>query len=161
MRYWAFGARMVGEVARTIHGMIDAKEKPLLIYDGLPNTPLGLLLKRWVKAGWCAKIVEPAEYARSRSAERSLIVVGPFSERHADAIYKFRGRAVFINTFDLARPGQIRDGFFPDAVFADPRFIMPLIHTALEEWVDGTVTSVPKFISQLAGYGGIAAQVVR
>src|ERR1051325_2264150 len=161
MRYCAFGARMVGEVARTIHGMIDAKEKPLLIYDGLPNTPLGLLLKRWVKAGWCAKIVEPAEYARSRSAERSLIVVGPFSERHADAIYKAPGRAVFINTSDLARPGQIRDGFFPDAVFADPRFIMPLLHRAIEEWLEGTRTPIAGFITELASFGGIAAQVAR
>ncbi|HSK31561.1 MAG TPA: hypothetical protein VLA17_16490, partial [Candidatus Limnocylindria bacterium] len=35
MRYCAFGARMLGEVARTMYEMAAAKNKPLLIYDGL------------------------------------------------------------------------------------------------------------------------------
>ena len=161
MRYCAFGARMVGEVARTIFEMVQAKEKPILVYDGLPRSPLGLLLHRWVKDKWCAKIVEPAEYGRERSRAGNLIVVGPFSERHAEAIYKAPGRAVFINTSDLARPGQIRDGFFPDAVFADPRFIMPLLDRAIEEWLEGTRIPVPRLLSDLASYEGIAAQVAR
>ncbi|HEY7163615.1 MAG TPA: hypothetical protein VIB79_03550, partial [Candidatus Binatia bacterium] len=161
MRYCAFGARMVGEVARTIEAMIEAKQKPLMIYDGVLDSSLGVLLNRWVKNKWCAKIVEPAEYVRGRSGARNLIVVGPFSERHAEGIYKSRGRAVFINTADLAKPGQIRDGFFPDAVFADPRFIMPLLDAALEEWIEGTRLSVPAFMADLARYDGIAAQVAR
>lgn len=45
MQYCAFGARMLGEVARTLYHMITEKKKPILIYDGLPNSPLGLLKK--------------------------------------------------------------------------------------------------------------------
>ena len=41
MRYCAFGARMLGEVAKTIHEMITAKEQPVLIYGGLEESPLG------------------------------------------------------------------------------------------------------------------------
>ena len=37
----------------------------------------------------------------------------------------------------MARPGQVRDGYFPDAVFADPRYIMPVIYAALDEWING------------------------
>jgi deoxyhypusine synthase len=161
MRYCAFGARMVGEVARTIQAMMAARQKPLLIHDGVSDSPLGVLLTRWIKNNWCAKVVEPADYVRARSGARNLIVVGPFSERHAEAIYQSPGRAVFINTSDLAKPGQIRDGFFPDAVFADPRFIMPLLDAALQEWIQGKPISVPAFIGDLARYDGIAAQVAR
>jgi deoxyhypusine synthase len=68
---------------------------------------------------------------------------------------------VFINPFDMARPGQIRDGYFPDAIFADPRYIMPLIDAALEEWVDGKRRSTISLLRSLGRYGGLAAQVAR
>ena len=55
----------------------------------------------------------------------------------------------------------MRDGFFPDAVFADPRFVMPVINAALDEWLDGKPSSATAFFSSLAGYGGLAAQVAR
>jgi hypothetical protein len=41
MRYCAFGARMLGEVAHTILELVSAKEKPILIYDGHAGSPLG------------------------------------------------------------------------------------------------------------------------
>ena len=158
MTHCAFGARMLGEAARTVRQMIAAPKKPIIIYDGAPSSPLGRLLKKFVARKWCAKILLPAEYAGRRGGENA-IVVGGFSERHAEAIYKKPKRAVFINPFDMARPGQIRDGYFPDAVFADPRYVMPVIYRALEEWIDGKPRSVRSFIAELAPYGGIAAQV--
>jgi deoxyhypusine synthase len=158
MRYCAFGARMLGETAHTIHRMIDAPKKPVIIYDGLSTSPLGRLLKKFVARKWCADILLPAEFAGRRAGE-SAIVVGGFSERYGEAIYKKPKRAVFINPFDMARPGQIRDGYFPDAVFSDPRYIMPVIYRALEEWIDGKPVPVRSFIRELAPYGGIAAQV--
>ena len=118
MRHCAFGARMLGEAARTVRQMISAPKKPIIIYDGMSSSPLGRLLKKFVARKWCAKILLPAEYAGRRGGENA-IVVGGFSERYAEAIYKKPKRAVFINPFDMARPGQIRDGYFPDAVFAD------------------------------------------
>ena len=67
MRNCAFGARMLGEVARTIHEMITAKKKPVLIYDGLPDSPLSFVLQKFVENRWCARIVLPSQYARPRS----------------------------------------------------------------------------------------------
>jgi len=161
MRFCAFGARMLGEVAKTICEMVLAKDKPLLIYDGLEKTPLARLLRNFVKKGWCRSVVAPAAYAKQAARGGNVIVVGGFSERDAEAIYRKPKRVIFINSFDMARPGQVRDGYFPDAVFADPRYIMPVIDAALDEWLNGRRRSVSSFISSLAANGGLAAQVAR
>ncbi len=161
MRYCAFGARMLGEVARTIYHMITENKKPILIYDGLPDSPLGLLLRKFVASNWCRAIVLPSEYAKARTGGDNAIVVGGFSERYAEAIYNKPARAIFINPFDMARPGQIKDGYFPDAVFADPRYIIPVIYLSLEEWFNGRRTPVRSLMAQLAKFGGLASQVSR
>ncbi|HKS30772.1 MAG TPA: hypothetical protein VJR28_00075, partial [Chthoniobacterales bacterium] len=67
MRYCAFGARMLGEVAHTVFEMVTAKSKPVVIYSGLADSPLGLLLKRFVDKQWCRKVVLPSEYAREKT----------------------------------------------------------------------------------------------
>ncbi|HEY7321590.1 MAG TPA: deoxyhypusine synthase family protein [Candidatus Binatia bacterium] len=161
MRYCAFGARMLGEVARTIQTMIVGKKKPVLIYSGLPNSPLGRLLRKFVANNWCDRIVIPSEYASQKRRGEDAVIVGAFSERNAEAIYRKPARAIFINPFDMARPGQIRDGYFPDAVFADPRYIMPVLYRSLDEWINGHRTSVPSLITELAPYGGVASQVAK
>jgi len=161
MKYCAFGARMLGEVAATIHQMIVSKEKPTLIYDGVAHSPLGLLLHEFVKNKWFRKILLPSQYAKPKSGGENVIVVGAFSERYADALYTKPARAIFINPFDMARPGQIRDGYFPDAVFADPRYVMPVLYRALDEWINGRRTSAASLVTELAAYGGVAAQVSR
>jgi deoxyhypusine synthase len=159
MRYCAFGARMLGEVAHTLHQWISSKRKPLLIYGGLADSPLGLLLRRFVEDKWCAGMVLPSQYARRKTGGENVIVVGGFSERYADAIYTKPARAIFINPFDMARPGQIRDGYFPDAVFADPRYVMPVLYRTLDEWINGRRTSIGSLLSELPRSGGVAAQV--
>jgi deoxyhypusine synthase len=161
LRYCAFGARMLGEVAHTILEMVAAKEKPVLVYDGPEDAPLGRLLKKFTANRWFRKIVTPSQYAKAKGGAENIVVVGGFSERDAGAIYKKRGRAIFINPFDMARPGQVRDGYFPDAVFADPRYIMPVIYAALDEWINDKATSVGSLMSKLAPYGGLAAQAAR
>jgi deoxyhypusine synthase len=161
MRYCAFGARMLGEAARTIFEMIRSKQKPVLIYGGLPDSRLARLLRQFVENKWCARMLLPSQYAKSQRSGENAIVVGGFSERYAEAIYTKPARAIFINPFDMARPGQIRDGYFPDAVFADPRYIMPVLYHALDEWIHGKQTSVGPLMSDLASYGGVAAQVAK
>jgi deoxyhypusine synthase len=161
MRYCAFGARMLGEVARTICEAIRLGKNPIVVYDGLPNSPLGLLLRKFVQNKWCRAMVRPSEYAKKTIHADYIIVIGGFSERDAEAIYKRADRAIFINSFDMARPGQIKDGYFPDAVFADPRYIVPVIYLALEEWLNGRRTPVRSLMTQLAEYGGLASQVAR
>ena len=161
MRTCAFGARMLGEVARTIQTMIAAKRKPVLIYSGLGTSPLGRLLRKFVANGWCDRMVIPSKYASQKRNGENAIIVGPFSERNAEAIYRKPARAIFINPFDMARPGQIRDGYFPDAVFADPRFVMPLLYRSLDEWINGRSTTVASLLTDLAAYGGVALQVAQ
>ena len=56
--------------------------------------------------------------------------------------------ALFVNPFDMACPGQVRDGFFPDAVFADPRYVMPVLYAALDEWMNGRRSSVVRRLFQ-------------
>src|SRR5262245_28100876 len=133
MRYCAFGARMLGEVARSIQAMVVAKKKPVLIYSGLENSPLGRLLRKFVANKWCDRMMLPSQYARQKKQGENAIVVGAFSERNAEAIYKKPTRAIFINPFDMARPGQIRDGFFPDAVFAARRFVIQVLSHTLDD----------------------------
>ena len=58
-------------------------------------------------------------------------------------------------------PGRFRDGYFPDAVFADPRFVMPVLYRTLDEWVNGRRYFVKSLVSELASYGGVASQVSR
>ena len=161
MKSCAFGARMLGEVARSIQAMVAAKKKPVLIYSGLENSPLGRLLRKFVENKWCDRMMLPSQYARQKKRGENAIVVGAFSERNAEAIYKKPDRAIFINPFDMARPGQIRDGYFPDAVFADPRFVMPVLYRSLDEWINGKRTPVASLISDLASYGGVASQVAK
>jgi deoxyhypusine synthase len=161
MRYCAFGARMLGEVAATLHEMICARKKPILVYGGLPESPLGLLLQKFVDYKWCARILRPSRYAKRKIAGENAIVVGGFSERYAEAIYTKPARAIFINPFDMARPGQIRDGYYPDAVFADPRYIMPILYRTLDERINHKRASVSRLISDLASYDGVASQVSR
>lgn len=161
MRQCAFGARMLGEVAHSIDQMIREKEKPTLVYGGLADSPLGLLLGKMVKNRWFKKILLPSQYARGKTGGENVVVVGGFSERSAEAIYNRPARAIFINPFDMARPGQIRDGYFPDALFADPRFVIPVLDCALKEWLLGRRTSVTTLIARLAAHGGVGTQVSR
>src|SRR5512145_2944159 len=76
LRYCAFGARMLGEVAHTMRDMVSAKEKPMLIYDGLAEVPLGRLLKKLVENQWFKKIITPADFAKSKSHADNFVVVG-------------------------------------------------------------------------------------
>src|SRR5207237_9995659 len=51
--------------------------------------------------------------------------------------------------------------YCPDAVFVDPRYIMPVLYRTLDEWINGKRTPVGQLISDLASYGGVASQVSR
>ena len=156
MRYCAFGARMLGEVANTIRQMIVSNENQTIIYDGVEDSQLGLLLREFVKNKWARKILLPSQYAKQKPSGENILVIGGFSERCAEAIYTKPARAIFINPFDMARPGQIKDGYFPDAVFADPRYVMPVLYWALDEWINDRPTSAGSLVTELAAYGASA-----
>ena len=104
--------------------------------------------EEFVKNKWCKKILLPSEYAQRKTGGENVIVVGGFSERCAEAIYTRPERAIFINPFDMARPGQIRDGYFPDAIFADPRYIVPVLYRTLNEWLTGERATIASLIEE-------------
>jgi deoxyhypusine synthase len=83
MRYCAFGARMLGEVAKTISTMASAEDKPLLVYDGLEKSPLHRVLQKFVEQGWCRRMITPAAFAKQKARAGNIIVVGAVSQTDA------------------------------------------------------------------------------
>jgi len=106
-----------------------------------------------VEKGWFSKVILPEEYAAHEPLGGNVIVVGPFSERHEDAIFTKPDRALFINNQDKAKPGQIKDGYYPDAVFSHPDFVIPVIEAALQERVEGQETKVYELLRRLETAG--------
>ena len=159
----SFGARMLGEVAATLTELAQAERKPILVYDGKQDTPLGTLLKQLVERDWFQGPFLPEEYAsgpKGWTNHRPVVVIGNYSERYGDAIHERPPRAIFINTEGKTRPGQVRDGYFPDAIFADPGYIMPVLAATLEERLDGKRQSMDDLLHTLQPYGGLAHEVV-
>lgn len=159
----AFGARMLGEVAATLTTWCAAPLKPLLIYDGLPSSPLGKLLHLVQKAKLFSDVLTPEQYenvpARPGRHQKAL-VIGRYSERHAPALHaREPGTTIYINQYDLCAPGQVKDGFFPDAVFADPNFILPILALVLDERLQGHQHSVTDLLDSLAPMPGVGLQV--
>jgi hypothetical protein len=144
----SFGARMLGEAASKIRRWIEEGEPIRVVYDGSELTPL---LAEMRAKGW---IRETVRADRADSPDRPLfkhLVLGRYSEG-ADAAVHRLDDAVFINKEELARPGQIRDGYFPDAVFAEPTYVLPVIFCALEEWLGGEKQTVGALFERLAAW---------
>ena len=163
----AFGARMLGEVAATLTTWCSGPLKPVLIYDGVPSSPMGKLLSRRLvqEEGLFSEVMTPEQYeaipARSRQGRmKTAVVVGGYSERHAPALYaREPGTTIYINPYDLCAPGQVKDGFFPDAVFADPNFILPILALVLDERLKGGRHTVADLMDSLAVMPGVGVQV--
>ncbi len=157
----SFGARMLGEVAQTLTDWAkDPKRRPAVIYTGKPSTPLGQLLREMVRRRWFSRLLTPEAYPKAKRVSGNVVVVGFFTETQAQVLYRKPERAIFINSAGLAKPGQVMDGWFPDAVFADPAFVMPVLFLTLEERLEGRRASVKELIKMLKGYGGLADEVV-
>jgi deoxyhypusine synthase len=69
------------------------------------------------------------------------------------------GTTIYINQYDLCAPGQVKDGFFPDAVFADPNFILPILALVLDERLNETEHPVSDLMKSLEMMPGIGMQV--
>jgi deoxyhypusine synthase len=162
----SFGARMLGEAAQKLAGWCAEPKKPCLIYDGRQHSQVDFLLSDWVKRGWFERLVSP-----SRSWNwpvmlegRNALVVGGLSECHHDYLFlRPDGTTVYLNQFGFVKPGQVKDGFFPDAVFADPRYILPLLNSYLQEKLNGDGETVRHLLTSfpLTHMGGVAESFVR
>src|SRR6187402_178027 len=148
MNQCSFGARMLGEVALKMRRWIEQGAKIRVVYDG---TPLRDLFERMQKRGWIHDIVRSDALPASKPSGYEHLVVGRYSESADDAVNRLSG-AIVINKEELSRPGQVRDGFFPDAVFADPTFILPVLESALSEWIDGRPSSIDDLFRELFKY---------
>ncbi len=148
MNQCSFGARMLGEAALKIHKWIQNGRPIRVIYDG---KPLIGLLKSMRNKGWIHSVVQSATFEIAPAAAFEHIVIGRYSESMDDRISHLDG-AVFINKEELSRPGQVKDGHFPDAVFADPTFILPVLNCALTEWIEDRPVSIDSLFRELSKY---------
>ena len=127
----SFGARMLGEVAEKTLSWIQQGKPIRVVYDGkeLVNS-----FKRMQSNGWIHEIVRSDEVGALGKGSFEHLVVGRYSEAVDAEIHKLDG-AIFINKEELARPGQIRDGYFPDAVLvillSSFRFLNPRSRSGL------------------------------
>lgn len=156
----SFGARMLGEVASTLTAWIQSGRRPHLIYDGGPGSPLAHLLLNMVEKKWFRSLATPRAYARKKFvSSRETVVVGPFSERYSDALYRQPDTSIFVNTSEQAPPGEIRDGYFHNVVFADPQFVMLVLSAVLDERLDGHPKTCRELVNTLKWYWGTAARI--
>jgi deoxyhypusine synthase len=141
----SFGARMLGEVAQKTLAWIQQGKSIRVVYDGEELLPI---FERMRDRGWIREILRAGEVSGRSSSSAEHLVVGRYSEAADKEIHKLEG-AIFINKEELARPGQIRDGYFPDAVFGDPSFVIPVLESALTEWIAGRPQKVDDLFAVL------------
>lgn len=159
MENCAIGARMIGEVSRSLFELISAGEKIIIIYDGKKESKLGkLLLNMTNKNKWFKEILAPENYAKKKSKRDILLVVGAFSERYSNAIYNNSKRAIFINTFNLFKPGQVKDGFFPDFINGQPELVAPIIYLTLKERLEKKPATFKDLFKIWSATGGVGSQ---
>jgi deoxyhypusine synthase len=141
----SFGARMLGEVAQKILGWIQQGKAVRVVYDGRELLPA---FERMRSRGWIREIVRSDDVRNLGASPFEHLVVGRYSEAVDGDIHRING-AIFINKEELARPGQIRDGYFPDAVFGHPSFVIPVLECALAEWTSGRPQAVTDLFDAL------------
>lgn len=160
----SFGARMLGEVAETLTAWVQEETKPCLVFGGdMWGTPLGTTLRTMVDTGWFQGWWTPEEFVwqvRSQGLQSHIraLVVDVYESRWEDGFAKCPN-IIYINAVGQIPAGRVRDGYFPNAVFADPRFVIPVLHATLSERLTGRRYTIPKFIRQLSKYRGLATEV--
>lgn len=159
----SFGGRMLGEVTATIESWIKAGRRPVIICEYKFGKPWPEGLKDF--AGWMGTTVfTPNQFAKLngwRQASCPIIIIGHISREFWTSIWNYPHEMVFINSCGWARPGQIRDGYFPNAVFADPAFVLPVMHAALRERLSAEQKPVTasQLMREIQGHGGLGQEV--
>ncbi|HEX4999785.1 MAG TPA: deoxyhypusine synthase family protein [Terriglobia bacterium] len=144
----SFGARMLGEVAFKLRRWIEEGQTIRVVYDG---SELRDVFVRMQSAGWIRDVSRAEDIGRTAAPGEKYLVVGRYSEAADRTIHQLAD-AVFINKEELSRPGQIRDGYFPDAVFADPTYVLPVLRCALDEWLNHKRSSVENLFDEIGAW---------
>jgi deoxyhypusine synthase len=172
MERCSFGARMLGQVAAKLTAWTTSEPQAIIIYDGKPEIydgepdPAGRLhrLLRFLCTGkkrWFKRLYTPQGFLNTGKHVEHALVVGPVPERIAAQVYARIHGAVFVNNHNQCKPGQVRDGYFPDVVFADPRVILPILYCVIDERRNNERHSITDLIADLPRYGGAAHELVR
>jgi len=141
----SFGARMLGEVAEKLLHWIQQGRSIRVVYDG--QEMLGAF-KRMQDHGWIRELVRSDQVRGLVASPFEHVIVGRYSEAVDEDIHRLDG-AIYINKEELSRPGQVRDGYFPDVVFGDPSFLIPVLECALGEWLTGSPKTVNDLFEEL------------
>ncbi|HEY4479376.1 MAG TPA: deoxyhypusine synthase family protein, partial [Candidatus Paceibacterota bacterium] len=163
MSHCAFGARMLGEVCAMLFDWTNRNGKPYVIRDHL-DLANEKLLGVMYQHGWFQGPYTSLEFIdhcrRAGFKERKALVLGNYHEGTADELYRCANEAIFVNQHGFARPGQIQDGFFPNAVFIDPNLALPIFFAVLKERKGFGKVSVPELFLRLKQHAGLAHDLV-
>jgi deoxyhypusine synthase len=161
MSFCSFGARMLGETAESLTRWIKNRP-PIAVCDYPLDDPVFRLIQKMKFDGWFSDILKPDELSTRTAAGylNNQVVIGSFSERQRELILKVPGRKIFINNDNFSQPGQITDGCFKDVVLEDPRLVLPILRAVLLERIDDEKKSITDLLEDLAGFGGVAEEVV-
>lgn len=172
MSFCSFGARMLGEVADTITQMAKSSRNGIIVYDGKMGNPLHQLLRDFCVHGYFSQVVDSPHYCQMQNGEiegRDVVVVGPYFEKYANHLRQrtiwagSSNEPIYINAQGMHESPQIRDGFFPRFVPADPGFAMSVIRCVLMERIDKVTTSIPGFLENIEArkLGGVTDQICK
>jgi len=159
MKYCAFGARMLGEVCETIWKWIKQDKRPTVVYGGDFDSPVGKAL-RWMftKQSFLIRRIISENLYMSDPMDSHVIVIGSFPERMEKSLRSAQ-EIIFINQYGMTMPGHLREGYYPNFVFGDPNFVVPVLNTYLEEKLLEKSISVRGLIDKLQDYNGSGLEV--
>jgi deoxyhypusine synthase len=157
MSFCSFGARMLGEVAATWCKWFSEGLDPIIIWDDYADNDQSFNFLRKRKSFF--RTTDLGLPTLLRREDQPAIILGRFSEAFERTLATARSPLIFINQFGLVRPGQVQDGYFPNVVFSDPRFILPILYRTVLERCWNDPYTVTKLMQDLPTYGGLAAQV--
>ena len=159
----SFGARMLGEVADTLCSHIKSGNKPYLVSDISRGHPLRPLLETMCnKLHWFHRPMITKTLKTYGATLAPVVIVGQYDQYNEKELYANLqdDRMVFVNGIYQCRPGQVRDGYFPDVVFADENLVMPILYLVLKERLTGETHGVVDLMRLLEQYDGTAKETV-
>lgn len=162
----SFGARMLGDSTNTLEEMIregqkDSGKKPVLISDIRRGSRLRDVFRVLCQdLGWFDGPYTSEKIIDSHGANDNVLIVGQYNQYDEEALYRKCGRAVFINGIYQCRPGLVRDGYFPDVVFANEELVVPIMLAALKERLLGQPVGVSSLMDELKRLNKVAHTTV-
>ena len=164
------GSGMLGRLAMSLRELIAKGDGPVVVFDGDDSSQLSRLVKKMKEKDWVFEgPITTRDYMRRGYAprkwrDRSVLVLGRFSEPFEEFLITNLdpSRTFFVNQWGFSCPGFLIDGSFHNTAVADPRFVLPLLYSAFEEWFSDKPWPVNEMlISWLERHGGAGKEFGR